>query len=462
MKLPLPRTLFARLMLIWLLGIALVLAISFALFLGERDRFDRGVLFEGIAREIAATVEMLEQMSPAERQQTAEQGGRRRLRIALAPPPPDTRPLPERFSLVQIVASALPEHRVALLVPSNRGDERHPHHGRLFAALQLSDGTPLTIRVQAPPVPPASDGPTPPARALAALLALITGVTLLAWIAVRLATRPLSRLADAARALGEDPERAPMATDRGSAEVRQAASAFNQMQRRIREHVRERTRILAAISHDLQTPITRLRLRAEQIDDDALRERIQSDLDAMQALAREGLDYARSLDANRPSRNVDLDALLDTLREDALDMGWAVSLRGQAGAPCLAEPVALRRAMWNLVGNGIKFGERVEITVERRPEGFMIAIRDHGPGLPEDELEKVFEPFYRVEGSRNRETGGTGLGLTIARNLLRAQGGEVRLRNAPGGGLEACVSLPAPPRTHAADVRSGAQPRQTP
>jgi protein-histidine pros-kinase len=227
----------------------------------------------------------------------------------------------------------------------------------------------------------------------------------------------------------------------GPTEVAQAAAAFNQMQRRIVEHVTERTRILAAISHDLQTPITRLRLRAEQVDDEALRARIQSDLDAMQGLVKEGLAYARSLDERSPSQAIELGPLLQALAQDAQDMGWTVRVPEDAHGRVIGRPSALRRALWNLIENGVKFGGEVDVDLAATADGYEIHIRDYGPGLAEDELAKVFEPFYRTESSRNRETGGTGLGLAITRNLLRSQNGEVSLRNHPAGGLLATVSL---------------------
>lgn len=214
------------------------------------------------------------------------------------------------------------------------------------------------------------------------------------------------------------------------------------MQRRVAEHVAERTRILAAISHDLQTPITRLRLRAELVEDAGLRTRIQSDLDAMQALVQEGLAYARSLDERSPAQPIEMGPLLQALAEDAHDMGWTVRIGGEVQARVSGNPSALRRALWNLVENGVKFGEQVEISLARIAGHCEIRIRDRGPGLSDDELGKVFEPFYRAEASRNRETGGTGLGLAITRNLLHAQGGEVALHNHPEGGLEAVVRLP--------------------
>ncbi|MBD5803552.1 Osmolarity sensor protein EnvZ [Azoarcus sp. Aa7] len=432
------RTLFARLMLIWLGGMVVVLAVSLALFVSERDRYAREVLFEGVAREIAAAVDVLEHLPAEQREDWIDAVGRRRLRFALAPPPPDATASTASAPLAAAIREALPDRSVEVLTRT-RSDEEHPHRFQSFVSLSLGDGTPLLIRLPGPMFgmrPP----PLPPGSLVTSLLALIVGVTLLTWFAVRIATRPITRLAAAADALGEDPNRPPLATD-GPAEAAQAAHAFNRMQQRILQHVGERTRILAAISHDLQTPITRLRLRAELIDDEALRAKFQSDLDAMQALAKEGLDYARSLDASSPKQAIDLNALVAALRDDAQDMGWDVEFEGDPVQPCRGQVGGLRRALWNLIENGHKFGGRVRIALHTLPAACELRIRDDGPGLPQDELDKVFEPFYRVESSRSRETGGTGLGLAIARNLLRAQGGEVRLANRPEGGLEAVVTL---------------------
>ena len=435
MRLPLPRSLFARLMLIWMIGIALVLAVSLALFVGERERIGRSALFEGVAQEIATAADLLERMSPPERERWIDEIGRRRLRLALRPPRDHLRPLAGDHPLQAALREAMPQ-RAATLYTHPRDDRPHPG---LLIVVALADGTPLQVRLPGiPPQPPIM--PREPGRLLAALAALVAGVGLLTWVAVRIATRPLSRMAEAARALGEDPGRAPMDV-RGPTEVAQAAAAFNQMQQRIAEHVTERTRILAAISHDLQTPITRLRLRAELVDDEALRARIQSDLDAMQGLVKEGLAYARSLDERSPSQAIELGPLLQALAQDAHDMGWTVRVAEDAHGRVIGRPSALRRALWNLIENGVKFGGEVDIDLAATADGYELRIRDHGPGLAEDELAKVFEPFYRTESSRNRETGGTGLGLAITRNLLRSQNGEVSLRNHPAGGLEATVSL---------------------
>ncbi len=435
----LPRTLFARLILIWLVGLAVVLGTSFWLFLGERERFDRDLLIEGIAREVAAVVDLIERLPAADRPAQIAAMRHRRLHFSLDAPPQDANPAGWRGALTEALERAQPDRSVRLFLQAR---PRQPGEGRaaprVFAVIGLSDGSSVTVRL--PGFPRAEDRrAASPERMLAALVALIVGIGLLSWLAVRVATRPLSDLAEAARVLGEDPERGEITAD-GPAEVAQAAGAFRQMQQRIREHIHERTRILAAISHDLQTPITRLRLRAEQIDDETLRGRIQSDLDDMQALVREGLAYARSLEDREAVQRIDLRALLGSLVDDAQEMGWNVALGEGAQLVCSARPAALRRSLWNLIENGVKFGQRVDISLQPGP---VVLIRDHGPGLPAEELERVFEPFYRTESSRNRDTGGTGLGLAIARNLLRAQGGEVTLANAPDGGLIATVTLPA-------------------
>lgn len=444
-----PRTLFARLMLIWLAGLAVVLGTSFWLFLGERERFDRDVVLEGVARELAAVSDAVEGLPELERASYLETQRHRRLRLVLDGPPADATPVSHRGRLTETFGRAQPDRPVQLYAQpaqsaqgtqNARGNQGEGPQFRLYAVVTLSDDSQLTARI--PHLPRTPDrNPASPARMLAALAALVAGIGLLAWMAVRIATRPLSRLAEAARQIGEDPEHGRVPTD-GPAEVTQAAGAFLQMQQRIREHIAERTRLLAAISHDLQTPITRLRLRAEQVEDENLRGRIQTDLDDMQLLVREGLDYARSLESGEKPQALDVAALLESLSEDARELGWDVECGTLAATRCIVRPQALRRALWNLIENGVKFGDRLHITLQDDGTAARILLQDEGPGLPEQELERVFEPFYRTESSRSRATGGTGLGLAIARNLLRVQGGELTLSNAPEGGLLARVSLP--------------------
>jgi signal transduction histidine kinase len=280
-----------------------------------------------------------------------------------------------------------------------------------------------------------------PWRLALSLLVLLAAVLALSFVAVRWVTRPLHLLASAADELGRDLHRAPLA-ETGPREIRQAARAFNTMQSRLKRFVEDRTRILTAMSHDLKTPITRMRLRAELLDDDDLRQRFESDLTEMQAMVQDSLDFMRGLGGSEPAQAVDVGALLDSLQSDQEALGRSVQVQGAAKQPVVAVPSLLKRCLGNLIDNALAYGGRATVAVENEPRHLVLRILDDGPGIPPAELEKVFEPFYRVEGSRGRSTGGTGLGLTIARNIAQSHGGDIGLRNRPQGGLEATLTLP--------------------
>ncbi len=279
-------------------------------------------------------------------------------------------------------------------------------------------------------------------RSLIINLALLVVVLVMAlYLATRGITRPLSRLARAAEAIG-DGGKAPLLAEQGARELRHAARAFNTMQERLHRYLDSRTRVLAAMSHDLKTPLTRLRLQVETlIEDAALRARLGKELDEMEAMVHGALALFRGLDEQEAREPLDVDALIESVRKGFLEMGEAVSVRGRALAPFPGRPQALKRCLTNLVGNAVKFGKRADITVQDG-EALRIRIRDEGPGIAPEELERVFEPFHRVETSRSRDTGGTGLGLSIARDVAQAHGGTVTLRNRPQGGLEAELILP--------------------
>lgn len=427
-----PRSLAGRLMLIWLLGLAVVLGVSAWLYQGERGRMARNAQFDQLALDVATVVALMDRTPVAERGALLARLQRPHYRFRLEPLP-DGRELGDDLDhpAWQRLQAALDDRRLELRA-AFAGEPRRPH---IYLGTRLADGSPFHVEAT-PPVPAA-----PPGRVLASLAALLAGVLLITLIAVRIAARPLSRLAEAAERLGEDLDRPPLPED-GPREVRAAAAAFNAMQDRLRRLFAERTRILAAVSHDLQTPITRLRLRAELTDDESLRERMLDDLAAMQALVEEGLAYAGSVAAPREEMlPTDVDALLASLVADYADAGSAVTLAGHVGQALPTQPRSLRRLLGNLVDNALKFGGRAEIGVAREEGGIVITVGDRGPGIPESELDKVFEPFYRVEGSRSRETGGTGLGLAIARQLAERLGAELRLQNRAGGGLEARVAL---------------------
>lgn len=437
-----PRSLFGRLTLIWLLGLAVVLTVSSWIYLGERGRAARNTMFEHMAQDVVTVVALMDSLPVGERAAALQRLERSHYRFVLAPLP-EGKPLGEDFAHPAWIRlreglTGRPLEMRAALAADLRPHRLH-RHPTLYLGTRLADGSPFLVEAMAP-LPT-----TPPARTLAAMAALVGGVILVTLFAVRIATRPLSRLAQAAEALGEDLERPPLAEE-GPVEVRRAAVAFNWMQTRLRGLFAERTRILAAISHDLQTPLTRLRLRAELMDDETLRDKMLADLSAMQALVEEGLAYAGSSAAPQEAAILtDLDALAASLVADYTDAGQPVSLLGLSGRRVRTRPRTLRRLLGNLVDNALKFGGSAELVLESADGLPAIAVRDRGPGIPEAELDKVFEPFYRLESSRNRETGGTGLGLAIARQLARALDAELILRNLAEGGLEARVTLRADP-----------------
>jgi signal transduction histidine kinase len=230
--------------------------------------------------------------------------------------------------------------------------------------------------------------------------------------------------------------------EKGPAEVIRAARAFNTMQSRLAGYVRDRTRVLAAMSHDLKTPITRLRLRAELLEDPQIRAKFTKDLDEMESMVGATLDFLRGQESGEPAQPVDVMALLESLQADMADMGGTVRIEGGAKAPYPGRPQALKRCLANLLENAVNYGKSAGVVVDDNDSRLEIRIQDEGPGLPQSELQKVFEPFYRVEGSRSRETGGTGLGLTIAKSVAEAHGGSLVLRNRAEGGLEAVLVLP--------------------
>jgi signal transduction histidine kinase len=271
-----------------------------------------------------------------------------------------------------------------------------------------------------------------------ALLVIVMSIAL--FVVARSITRPLSELASAADSVGRD-LRQPKIAERGARELRNAARAFNTMQDRMQRYLDSRSRVLAAMSHDLKTPLTRLRLQVEMLDDTAAQGRLGKQLDEMESMVHGALALFRGLDDNEAFTPLDINDMLATLQSEFAEMNAQVSIEGHATRSILGKPQALRRCLTNLIANAVKFGSQAAVVVEDG-SSLVIRVRDDGPGIPEDQLERVFEPFYRLESSRNRDTGGSGLGLSIARDVIQAHGGTLVLRNLPVRGLEAIVALP--------------------
>jgi signal transduction histidine kinase len=283
---------------------------------------------------------------------------------------------------------------------------------------------------------------------------LVAGIViaLISWRAGRRITAPLARFAAAAERLGTDPD-APPLPETGPREIRDATHAFNRMQTRLKRYVDDRMQMLAAISHDLRTPLTRLRLRVELIEDPETARKVRSDIAEMEAMVDATLTFARE-DAQPEARTrVDLAALLQTVCDDLSDTGNPVALGDATRCAVACRPGAMRRALGNVIENAVKYGGRADVRLAVESGHAIVTIDDDGPGIPADELEQVFAPFYRLERSRSRDTGGVGLGLAVAKTIIHAHGGEIQLINRDSGGLRARVSLPldVPPRAERLD-----------
>ncbi len=339
------------------------------------------------------------------------------VRPTAEPAPPAIEVPPPFFEAHELVAHAESARRYDVRVRFADGGEA------LFRITRLPEGAPL------------------PRHLFINLGVLVLLLVIVLYVAARNITRPLSALGRAADSIGRE-ARAQQLEERGARELRAAARAFNTMQDRLHRYLDSRTRVLAAMSHDLKTPLTRLRLQVETLDNPAMQARIGRELDEMESMVREALALFRGVEDGEPAGPVDLDALLAQLRQEFTDMGAQVTVTGDA-PPLTGRPQALKRCLTNLVANAVKFGTRADIELEDGPV-LAIRVRDRGPGIPGAELERVFEPFYRLESSRSRDSGGTGLGLTIARDIAQAHGGSLSLRNLPEGGLEAVLLLPRP------------------
>nr|WP_285846963.1 ATP-binding protein [Cupriavidus pauculus] len=419
----------SRLFLILLTGLIVAHLMSFAVLFGERYVSARQVMLGTLETDVATSVAILDRLPAAERPQWLPRVNRGNYQYILGP---GLRGVPEMTQRGKDIADRIMEAtggRFAVTVESIPGDGK-----QVQAHLTLSDGSPLTIDVH-PRMTPVAQW-LPYVLVLQLLLLIVC-----CWFAVRQSIRPLVALADAADALNPNAKAAPL-DEGGPTEVARAARAFNAMSERIAHFVAERVQILAAISHDLQTPITRMKLRAEMAEDSEEKRKMVNDLAEIQTLVQEGLAYARSTsgEGEKASR-IDLGSFVESLVYDYQDTGKNVTIEQNVGGAIVTRPHALRRILTNLVDNAIKFGGAAEVSVRRERDAVLIDVMDRGPGIPDDKLDAVLQPFVRLEGSRSRETGGTGLGLAIAHQLSVAIGGSLKLRNREGGGLAAEIRI---------------------
>ncbi|MBO1909155.1 HAMP domain-containing protein [Microvirga sp. 3-52] len=425
-----PSTLRARIFFILIVGLAVAYGLSFGVLYLERYMSANAVMLGTLEKDVATSIAVLDRLPANERGNFIDWLSRGNYRFVLGEGlkgVPDTSP---RSAEIAARIEEAVDHRYPLRVEAIPGDVV-----RLQAHLTLSDGSPLTIDITPRGVMPVADWLPYVFFLQMALLVLC------AWLAVRQTIRPLSALAAAADAL--DPNwPGPALSEAGPSEVVHAARAFNAMRERIAHYLEERVQILAAISHDLQTPITRMRLRADLADDSPEKDKLVSDLGEVERLVQEGIAYARSSHGNgEKASRIDLSSFIDSIAYDYQDTGKAVTVLGAVQGTIVTRPHALRRILTNFIDNALKFAGSAEIGVERRDGCAVIKVLDRGPGIPEDRLEAAMQPFFRLEPSRNRETGGTGLGLAIAQQLATTIGGSVRIYNRVDGGLVAEVAL---------------------
>jgi signal transduction histidine kinase len=427
-----PSTLRSRLFVILFAGLAVAYGLSFSILFAERYMSAKAVMLGTLESDLATSIAVLDRLPANERAEWLDRLSRGSYRLVLGPGLPGVPDLSGRGAEIADRIGQAAGNKFPIHVEAFPGDGM-----RLQGHLTLSDGSPLTIDVT-------PRGVMPLAKWLpyvfAVQMALLTFCT---WFAVHQAVRPLGDLAAAADALDPSKKGSPL-NEGGPSEVANAARAFNAMRDRVAHYLEERVQILAAISHDLQTPITRMRLRADMADDSPEKGKLISDLREIGRLVQDGIAYARSSHGNGENKSrIDLASFIDSIAYDYQDTGKAVTVAGIVHGTGVTKPHALRRILTNFIDNALKFAGAAEISVERKgEEALVITVLDRGPGIPDDKLEAAMQPFYRLETSRNRDTGGTGLGLAIAQQLAVSVGGAVRIYNRPGGGLAAEISLP--------------------
>jgi signal transduction histidine kinase len=454
----LPHSLFGQMLLILLVGLALSDGIGAWIYFSDREAAVREVGGLTTAQRIANLARLVEDVSADWRSRIVAAASDPTFQVALSTQKPDLveeeseGPVAEAIRAYLIDRLALAPARRPLVVASEAfeppfGPGRLGGHGPMMMRMQagllgldvaipLSMGQWLSFRTALPRT--ANVFSLQFIVSMAVMAVVLIGVAI--WAARRV-TAPLAALAAAAQRLGQDVNAPPMA-EIGTVETRQASRAFNEMQVRLRELIDNRTRLLAAVSHDLRTPLTLLRLRAENVADAEERDRMLATIAEMDTMVGSTLQYAREDMAAEPVRTTDLAALVQSIVDDMADAGFDVAM--EPAAPILREcrPSALKRAVRNLVDNAVRYGKSARVAIRDEAKSIDITLDDAGPGLPAEELARVFQPFYRVEGSRSRETGGVGLGLAIARSLVERHGGTLTLTNRPAGGLCAQIRLP--------------------
>jgi signal transduction histidine kinase len=454
----LPKSLFGQTLLILLAGLVLSHAIGAWIYTADREQAVREVGGLAVAQRIANTTHLIEASPPDWRDRIVADASDPTFAISLAAAAPVFQSEAAQEPASQVIKDFLADQltngsarqvRVAASptpaqfamphrMPMQMGPMMHSLGAwrDLRVGVELSDQQWLVFATALPDTGPAVSRQF--ILAMAVMAAVIVAASI--W-AVRRVTSPLAALVTAADRLGRDLNAPPLAA-LGTVEMRQAARAFNEMQKRLRRLMDNRTRMLAAISHDLRTPLTLLRLRTENAVGEEDRDKMLATIASMDAMIEASLKFARGEAAAEQRRPVDLNALLASIVDDMAEARLAVTMPPGNELVYEGQPEALKRAVTNLLDNAVKYGKTAQVTLQALPSTIKIIVDDTGPGIPDAELTRVLQPFYRLDASRNVETGGIGLGLAIALSVAEAHGGELTLANRPEGGLRATMTLP--------------------
>lgn len=455
-----PRSLFGQTLLVLLAGLIVSHVAGSWIYTADREQAVRAVGGFATAQRIANLTRFVQDTPRETRQRVIAALSDQNFRVSLSAQPVAVQTVDEDVPAARAIKDFLidqlslePARTPRVSASAAEGPPFGPWHGMghgpmmrgfgvfagfrdLQVSIPLADGPWLTFATALPAGGPALSAQFVLSMGIMAII--ILGVSV--W-AVRRVTAPLASLATAAERLGHDVN-APPLPETGTTETRQAARAFNDMQTRLRSLIENRTRLLAAISHDLRTPLTLLRLRAETVENTQERDKMLSTISEMDSLIGATLQFARDDNASEPRRQTDLTSLLQSVVDDMADAGMSVRMQNTEPVVYECQPAALKRAVRNLLDNAVKYGNSGTVDIRRASRAIEISVDDTGPGIPQSELQRVLEPFYRLEESRSRETGGVGLGLAIAQSIVQAQDGTLTLSNRPTGGLRATIALP--------------------
>tara|TARA_R110000787_G_scaffold9030_7_gene31730 strand:- start:448 stop:1863 length:1416 start_codon:yes stop_codon:yes gene_type:complete len=453
MKVLMPNSIAGRTLIVLILGLVVSHILSVAIYTTDRRSAINLVGGEHISERMITLARLIEGADAPDREELARLASESILNVSLGDEPRISETVPKNLE-EQILTEVFAEHlsrygvrdfrlRYRDITPADTAQETGPMSRYIDGAQKLMQ---VSLRLQGggwlncSALIETTSSPWSP-RFLLSLAVMTIAVMIVSGIVVYHINGPLRIFSQAAHRLGTNIDAPPLPVA-GPREVQDAIRSFNDMQERLKRLISDRRQMLAAVSHDLRTPITLLRLRAEFVENEDEREKMLATLSDMEAMVESILGFIRDDATEEDVRSVDLASLLNAICDDINDLGGEIVFRGPDRLIYPCRPTVLKRALTNVIDNAVKFGSRAEVLLRATPETIAIVVEDEGPGIPEAEIETVFNPFFRIEASRSRDTGGVGLGLSVARSIIGAHGGSISLANRETGGLRATIELP--------------------